>query len=214
MKREDLLERIVAGLSLVLVFPVIMACAVAVFFEDRGAVLFRQCRVGKNGRPFLLWKLRSMKSLSSGSNITARTDDRITAVGKLLRAYKLDELPQLWNVFCGDMSFVGPRPEIPEYVALLDPRWQVVLSVKPGIVDLASLAFRNEEDLLSEQDSPEKFYRDWLLPRKLDLSAHYIRMRSLPTDARLVALTFRHILFRGNLDRQKVARQFAYEGAL
>jgi lipopolysaccharide/colanic/teichoic acid biosynthesis glycosyltransferase len=214
MKPGDLLAQILAGLSLIAAFPIIAACAVAVFIEDRGAVLFRQCRVGKNGRPFLLWKLRSMKTLSSGRNITARTDDRITSVGKLLRAYKLDELPQLWNVFRGDMSFVGPRPEVPEYVDLLDLQWRVVLSVKPGIVDLASLAFRNEEDLLSEQNNPERFYRDWLLPRKLDLSAHYIRTRSLPTDARLVALTFRHILFRGNLDRQKVARQFAYEGVL
>jgi lipopolysaccharide/colanic/teichoic acid biosynthesis glycosyltransferase len=214
MKPGYLLAQILAGLSLIAAFPIIATCAVAVFIEDGGAVLFSQCRIGKNGSPFLLWKLRSMKTLSSGRNITARTDDRITAVGKLLRAYKLDELPQLWNVFRGDMSFVGPRPEVPEYVDLLDPQWRVVLSVKPGIVDLASLAFRNEEDLLSEQNNPEKFYRDWLLPRKLDLSAHYIRTRSLPTDARLVALTFRHILFRGNLDRQKVARQFAYEGAL
>jgi lipopolysaccharide/colanic/teichoic acid biosynthesis glycosyltransferase len=190
------------------------ACALAVCCEDRGPIFFRQRRIGKNGKPFLLLKLRSMKALSTGKNITARNEARITTVGKLLRAYKLDEIPQLYNVFCGDMNFVGPRPEVPEYVDLSDLRWRSVLSVKPGIVDLASLAFRDEEDLLSGQQDPEKYYRDWLLPRKLDLSAHYIRTRSLATDARLLALTVRHVVIRGKLDPQKIANQFAYEGAL
>jgi lipopolysaccharide/colanic/teichoic acid biosynthesis glycosyltransferase len=214
MKRADLFRKIAAGISLIVVFPVIAASAAAVFCEDRGSIFFRQRRIGKNGKSFLLMKLRSMREMSMGSTITTRSDTRITAVGKLLRAYKLDELPQLWNVFCGDMNFVGPRPEVPEYVDLFDPRWESVLSVRPGIVDLASLAFRNEEELLAEQQNPEEFYRECLLPRKLDLSAHYMRTRSLASDTKLIALTLRHILIHGKLDRQKIARQFAYEGAL
>jgi lipopolysaccharide/colanic/teichoic acid biosynthesis glycosyltransferase len=213
MKR-DLFERAVAGLALVTLFPVLLLCSLAIFLEDRSAVLFRQHRTGKNGRSFLLLKLRSMKPISKGRSITARGDKRITAVGRLLREYKIDELPQLWNVFRGDMSLVGPRPEVPEYVDLSDPRWQIVLSVKPGITDLASLAFRDEEHLLSQQNDPEKFYRDWLLPRKLDLSTHYIRTRSLSTDLRLIALTFRHIFARNKFARHDIAKQFAYRGAL
>jgi lipopolysaccharide/colanic/teichoic acid biosynthesis glycosyltransferase len=212
--KPDLFERSAAGLALIVVLPVLAVCALAIFVEDRGPVLFRQRRTGKHGTPFLLLKLRSMKSMSMGRSITARNDTRITAVGRRLREYKIDELPQLWNVFRGDMSLVGPRPEVPEYVDLSDPRWQTVLSVKAGITDLASLVFRNEERLLSEQKDAEKFYRDWLLPHKLDLSAHYIRTRSLTSDARLIALTLRHVFVRGQLDRNDIAQQFAYQGEL
>jgi lipopolysaccharide/colanic/teichoic acid biosynthesis glycosyltransferase len=177
-------------------------------------VFFRQRRMGRNGRAFDLVKLRSMKRVASGGKITARNDSRITTVGKMLRKYKIDELPQLWNVFRGDMSFIGPRPEVPEYVDLSDERWQKVLLVKPGITDLASLAFRNEEDLLGDQGDVASFYRDWLLPRKLDLSAHYIRTRSFFTDVKLIALTLRHIAFPRQHDRHQIAKQFAYGGSL
>jgi lipopolysaccharide/colanic/teichoic acid biosynthesis glycosyltransferase len=214
LKSGNLLVQAVAGLFLLAAFPAVVACALVIFLEDRGPILYRQCRIGKNGKPFLLFKLRTMMPSSGAASITAGTDSRITRVGGVLRQYKLDELPQLWNVARGEMSFVGPRPEVPEYVNLLDPRWQNVLSVRPGIVDLASLAFRNEEDLLSQQNDIEKFYREWLLPRKLDLSAHYIRIRSLRTDARLVALTFKHVTLKGTLNPGKLARQFHYGGAL
>lgn len=212
--KADLFERSAAGLALIAVLPVLAVCALAIFLEDRGPVLFRQRRTGKHGRPFLLLKLRSMRSMSMGRSITARNDPRITAVGRRIRQYKIDELPQLWNVFRGDMSVVGPRPEVPEYVDLSDPRWQTVLSVNAGITDLASLVFRNEERLLAEQKDPEKFYRDCVLPLKLELSAHYITTRSLTSDARLIALTLKHIFVRGQLDRNDIAEQFAYQGAL
>jgi lipopolysaccharide/colanic/teichoic acid biosynthesis glycosyltransferase len=212
--KPDLLERTAAGLALILVFPVLVVCALAVFLEDRGPILFRQRRIGRHGRPFLLLKLRSMKTKSMGRSITAGNDTRITAVGKRLREYKIDELPQLWNVFRGDMSLVGPRPEVPEYVDLSDPRWQTVLSVNAGITDLASLVFRHEARLLAEQKDAEKFYRDWLLPRKLDLSAHYIRTRSMTSDARLIALTVRQMFVREQLDGKDMAQQFGYQGAL
>jgi lipopolysaccharide/colanic/teichoic acid biosynthesis glycosyltransferase len=214
MKLSDVISPIAAGLSLIVVAPMVAVCALALVVEDGGPVFFRQRRMGKNGRTFDLVKLRSMKKESSGSKITARSDSRVTTVGKVIRQYKIDELPQLWNVLRGDMGFVGPRPEVPEYVDLSDPRWQRVLSVKPGITDLASLAFRNEELLLGGQGDVDRFYRDWLLPRKLDLSAHYIRTRSLATDVKLIALTVRHTALPHQHDRHQVAKQFAYEGSL
>jgi lipopolysaccharide/colanic/teichoic acid biosynthesis glycosyltransferase len=214
MKSPDLISQIAAGLSLVAVAPIVAVCALALIVEGGGPVFFRQCRIGRNGRPFDLLKLRSMRHASHGTRITARGDSRITGVGKLLRSYKLDELPQLWNVLRGEMSFIGPRPEVPEYVDLSDPRWQAVLSVKPGITDLASLAFLNEENLLFRQKDFESFYRDWLLPRKLDLSAYYIRTRSFSTDVRLIALTIRHSILPHQYDPRQIAKQFAYEGSI
>lgn len=213
MKR-DLFERTAAGLALIGAIPVLAVCALAVLLEDWGPVIFRQPRIGKNGRSFLLLKLRSMKPMSTGGKITARSDTRITAVGRRLREYKIDELPQLWNIVRGEMSLVGPRPEVAEYVDLLDPRWQTVLSVKPGLADLASLVFRHEERLLAEQMDAEKYYRNRLLPRKLDLSVHYIGTRSLTSDIRLIALTLRYILLRDQLDRNAIAQRFAYRETL
>jgi lipopolysaccharide/colanic/teichoic acid biosynthesis glycosyltransferase len=214
MKSSDLITRITAGLSLIAIAPILAACALAVVVEGGGPVFFRQRRIGQNGRPFVLLKLRSMRQVSSGRKVTARCDPRITVVGRILRNYKIDELPQLWNILRGDMSFVGPRPEVPEYVDLSDPRWQSVLSVKPGITDLASLAFRNEESVLFGETDTDKFYREWLLPRKLDLSAYYIRTRSLATDAKLIALTLRHTVLPHQHNRHQIAKKFAYEGPL
>jgi lipopolysaccharide/colanic/teichoic acid biosynthesis glycosyltransferase len=214
MKSSDLITRIAAGLSLIAIAPIVAACALALVVEGGGPVFFRQRRIGQNGRPFVLLKLRSMRQVSSGSKVTAQSDPRITVVGRVLRKYKIDELPQLWNILRGDMSFVGPRPEVPEYVDLSDPRWQSVLSVKPGITDLASLAFRNEENVLYGERDTDKFYREWLLPRKLDLSAYYIRTRSLTTDAKLIALTLRHTVLPHQHNRHQIAKKFAYEGPL
>jgi lipopolysaccharide/colanic/teichoic acid biosynthesis glycosyltransferase len=214
MKLSDAISPIAAVLALITVAPIVAVCALALVIEDDRPVFFRQHRIGKNGKIFDLVKLRSMKKVSSGTKITARNDSRVTTVGKVLRKYKIDELPQLWNVLRGEMGFIGPRPEVPEYVDLSDQRWQRVLSVKPGITDLASLAFRNEEDLLGEQGDVASFYRDWLLPRKLDLSAHYIQTRSFTTDVKLIALTLRHIALPRQHDRHQVAKQFAYEGSL
>lgn len=214
MKLPDAISPIVASVALIAVLPLVMACACAIVLEDGRPALFHQRRIGKNGRPFELLKLRSMRRAGCGTKITARNDLRITATGRVLRKYKIDELPQLWNIVRGEMGFVGPRPEVPEYVDLLDPRWQHVLSVKPGITDLASLVFRNEEDLLDGQADAESFYRSWLLPCKLDLSTHYIRTRSFTTDVRLIASTLRHTLRPRLHDRHQIAKQFAYEGSL
>lgn len=210
MKLEDTATRFAAGLLLIAIAPVLAICALSILAEDGPPVLFRQVRIGKGGRPFRLLKMRSMRLGGAGATITAHGDSRITACGKVIRRYKFDELPQLWNVFCGDMHFIGPRPEVPEYVNASDPRWAAVLSVEPGITDLASLAYRNEEALLCEQEQIEDFYRDSLLPRKLDMSAYYIRHRSFTTDFKLISLTIWHSLRPQQHDARQIAEQFAY----
>jgi len=211
---RQLFERIVAGVGLIVTSPLLAVCAVAICLGDRGPILFRQRRIGVNGKPFLLLKLRSMKSSSPGGRITAGGDARITSVGRILREYKIDELPKLWNVLRGEMSFIGPRPEVPEYVELSDPRWRTVLSVRPGITDLASLVFRHEERLLSGQQDVDRFYRESLLPQKLEISAHYVRTRSVVTDIRLLALTLRHVFLASKLNGTEIARRFSYGGTL
>jgi lipopolysaccharide/colanic/teichoic acid biosynthesis glycosyltransferase len=210
--KSNLAGRVLAAAGLAAVSPLLAACALAIYIEDRGPVLFRQTRIGMCGKPFSLLKLRSMRRLSGGARITAGGDSRITRTGKLLRDFKLDELPQLWNVLRGDMNLIGPRPEVPEYVDLSEARWQAVLAVKPGITDLASLVFRHEEELLAGRDDVDKFYREWLLPRKLEISTHYAQTRSALRDARLMFLTLRYALMRGELNQSRIASQFSYGG--
>jgi len=212
MRLEDTASRFGAALLLIAIAPVLAICAGCILLEDGPPVLFRQRRIGRRGRPFQLLKMRSMQSGGAGAKITADGDSRITACGRVIRRYKFDELPQLWNVLCGDMRFIGPRPEVPEYVNISDPRWAAVLSVKPGITDLASLAFRNEENLLCEQEHIEDFYRNCLLPRKLDMSAYYISHRSFKTDLRLISLTIWHSLHPQQHDTRHIAELFAYRG--
>jgi lipopolysaccharide/colanic/teichoic acid biosynthesis glycosyltransferase len=140
--------------------------------------------------------------------ITAAGDDRITSAGVRLRKYKLDELPQLWNVLKGDMSLVGPRPEVPEYVQLEAAEWQVVLQVRPGITDLATLLYRDEELMLRASGNPDKFYREKALPAKLLLNVFYLVSRSFWRDLKLIVLTIRSSLFAANLDAELLKRTF------
>jgi lipopolysaccharide/colanic/teichoic acid biosynthesis glycosyltransferase len=211
---RQLLSRVIAAGALLAVSPLLALCALAIIIEDGRPVFFRHHRIGFGGRPFSLLKLRSMRTCSGGPRITAGGDARITIVGKLLRDYKLDELPQLWNVVAGDMQFVGPRPEVPEYVDLSNPMWQTVLSVPPGITDPTSLVYRNEERLLAQHKDMESFYRELLLPVKLELSAHYVRTRSLATDLRVIVLTLKHVFIRAEVDPNEIKRQFAYGDTL
>ena len=169
--------------------PLLAVIAAAIILENGRPVLFRQTRLGKDGRPFQILKFRSMRSSMTGVRISASTDARITRVGRLLRHYKLDELPQLWNVARGEMSLVGPRPELPDFVDLSIPIWRRVLSVKPGITDVTTLAYRNEQELLAGVADPEKHYREVILPAKLALNAQYIRKRSVLLDIRVLLLT-------------------------
>src|SRR5215471_4668235 len=143
-------EAVIALAGLVMVVPLIALAAIAIAVTSRGPVIFRQKRMGRKGRPFTMYKLRTMRVANSGPQVTAGDDVRVTPVGKFLRKTKLDELPELWNVLKGDMSLIGPRPEVPRYIDLEDPVWRLVLEARPGIADPMTLRLRNEEALLVE----------------------------------------------------------------
>lgn len=163
--------------------------------DSPGPALYRQQRVGRHGRLFTLYKLRTMRVTTSGSLVTAASDDRVTRLGRRLRASKLDELPQLWNVIRGDMSLVGPRPEVPRYVSLWpDDLREEILSIRPGITDPVTAALRNEELLLGEAADPERFYIETLLPAKAKAYAEYVRRRSQLGDLRIMVQTFAAIV--------------------
>lgn len=183
-----------AALGLVLLAPTLLFAAVWVRLDSPGPVLFRQTRVGRFGVPFTIHKFRTMR-VEPGAAITVGEDPRITRSGRFLRQTKLDELPQLWDVLRGVMSLVGPRPELPHYVALYpaDLR-ERVLAVRPGITDPASLAFSHEAELLAAAADPEREYREVILPAKLRLSADYAATASLATDLRLIGRTLLRVL--------------------
>lgn len=165
--------------------------AIAIKCSSKGPVLFKQERVGKNGKTFKIWKFRSMvvDAEAKGRQITTDGDNRITKVGKFIRKTKIDELPQLFNVLSGKMSFVGPRPEVPRYVALYTEEQRKVLSVKPGITDLASIEYRNENDLLKEAEDPDKKYIEEIMPAKLELNLKYIEKAGFFYDIGLIFKT-------------------------
>jgi len=185
-------EASLALAGLVAASPLLLLAGAAVAATSPGPVLFRQQRVGLGGRPFTLLKLRTMKVAPispEGSQLTASGDSRITPVGRWLRRFKLDELPQLWNVVRGDMSLVGPRPEVPRYVDLADPLWRQVLSARPGLTDPVTLRLRDEEALLSGVEDVEGFYRERLLPWKLRGYRDYLSRRSWISDLGVLGAT-------------------------
>lgn len=184
-----------AAAGLILLFPFMLLCAVLIRFDSPGAIFFRQKRIGKNGELFTLYKFRTMYEKKNGLAITAATDKRITPMGSLLRKYKIDEIPQLYNVLRGDMSFVGPRPEVPEYVDLTNPDWIKVLNVSPGITDPVTLQLRNEENFLAQAEDKEAFYRDVIQPFKLEGYLNYLEKKSVMTDVKLIGRTFVVVLF-------------------
>ena len=172
--------------------PVMALVALWIKWDERGPVLFRQRRVGQNGHLFSILKFRTMSVASppGGSLITVGRDSRITRVGVFLRRYKLDEIPQLWNVFRGEMSLVGPRPEVPIYVNLYpDTVREKVLSVPPGITDFSALEFRDESTLLAGYEDPHQAYIDKIMPIKLAHYLRYIEERTLWLDIRLILRT-------------------------
>jgi lipopolysaccharide/colanic/teichoic acid biosynthesis glycosyltransferase len=190
------LEAVAAAAGLVLTAPIIGLAALAVKSTSRGSFLFRQERVGRGGRPFTLYKIRTMRASRGGPQVTARDDNRITAVGKLLRRTKLDELPELWNILKGDMSFVGPRPEVPGYVDLANPLWRRALDARPGLTDPVTLRLRNEEDLLSAVGGDrDQFYRLVLQPYKLHGYVDYLERRDFTADLGVLWMTAVAIFF-------------------
>ena len=177
-------------LGLTVLSPVLLVVSVLVAVTSPGGGFFRQERIGKDGKPFRIFKFRSMRKDNAGLKITTGNDSRITPVGRFLRKSKIDELPQLINVLVGDMSFVGPRPEVADYVNLYTPYQRQVLLVRPGITGLASIRFRNENDLLTASDDPNRTYVEQIMPRKIDLDLEYIPHASVFYDIKLIFQTF------------------------
>ena len=194
MKRA--FDIIVSALLLLATAPLLLGAAIAIARSSPGPVIFRQVRVGRHGRPFNILKFRTMRPATQpGREITVGQDDRITPIGAVLRKWKLDELPQLINVLRGDMSLVGPRPDVPSYVSLYpDDLRRRVLSVRPGITDPASIKYRNENELLAGQKDPERYYRDIIMPDKLALGAAYAARPTLAGDIGIILATLRSVV--------------------
>ncbi len=187
---------IVFSFTMLLVLsPILIAIVIAVIVDSRGGAFFGQTRVGKNEKPFKLWKFRTMRpdSENKGQLTIGARDSRITSVGFVLRKYKIDELPQLWNVLVGEMSMVGPRPEVPRYVAMYNSEQKLVLTVKPGITDYASLLYFEESELLAKSSNPEQTYISEVMPAKLRLNLDYIRSNSFGGDLRIIAQTVKRM---------------------
>ncbi len=191
-------DLIVASVSLVLLSPLFLVTTMLIWLSDGGPAFFVQERTGKDGKQFRLCKFRTMSVLESAreGRFDAGCTARVTPVGKILRRTKIDEFPQLINVLKGDMSLVGPRPEVQKWTTVYPERWKKVLTVAPGITDKASIEFRDEEALLSRSAEPEKVYRDLVLPQKLGLYEEYVDNQSFFGDIRLIFKTIFYCLFK------------------
>jgi lipopolysaccharide/colanic/teichoic acid biosynthesis glycosyltransferase len=212
LELRDLSRRlmdIVVSLSAVAILaPFLILISFLIMISNGPPVLFRQRRVGKNGKPFNILKFRTMNESGDQPAVTAAGDARVTKLGKYLRGLKLDELPQFINVLKGEMSLIGPRPEIPRFVDPQDMLWQEILQVRPGITDVATLCFRNEEQILGCARNKEYVYRRDILPTKLRLNRRYLVSRTWRTDGTLLWLTLKYSVFRNAVDYRKIAHSF------
>lgn len=188
---KRIFDLICSTLGLIILSPVLIIIAIRIKMGSDGPVFFKQIRVGENNKEFEILKFRTMvvNAEKLGRQITVGNDNRITKIGAFLRKYKLDELPQLINVFKGEMSLVGPRPEVPRYVKLYNEEQRKVLAVKPGITDLASIRYRDENDLLGEVDNPDEFYINTIMPDKLALNLEYINKNNVFFDVYIIFKT-------------------------
>lgn len=194
---KRLFDLLLAGAGLLALLPLLLLIALAIKLDSRGPVFYRQVRVGRFGAEFRIHKFRTMahNPADRGPQLTVGADARITRVGAFLRRSKLDELAQLIDVLQGSMSLVGPRPEVPRYVALYPAELRAkVLSVRPGITDFASVEYRDESTLLAASPDPERTYREVVLPAKLALQAKYVDAAGVFTDLKLIARTLRAIM--------------------
>lgn len=194
MKR--LFDIISSGIGLLILSPLFLIVAIWVKLDSPGPVFYKQVRVGRNNKDFYLYKFRSMRvgSDKKGLITVGGRDPRVTRSGYYIRKYKLDEFPQLINVFKGDMSLVGPRPEVRKYVDLYTPEQMHVLDVRPGITDLASIRYRNENELLAKASAPEQYYRDVIMQDKLNINLEYVHNHSFGGDIKLIFKTFSAIV--------------------
>ena len=192
---KRIFDTILSLFGLIILLPFMLIIAIFIKLDSKGPVFFKQVRVTKNGREFKIFKYRTMRVGSDKySQITVGKDNRITKIGAFLRKYKLDEIPQLINVFIGDMSLVGPRPEVPKYVAFYTDEQKEILKVRAGITDYASIEFSDENDLLASEEDPEKAYIEKIMPKKIELNKKYLSEISILTDIKIILLTIKKIL--------------------
>lgn len=203
------LDIVFALAGIIILFPLMVIIYILVIMESRGGGFFIQNRVGKNGIDFKLLKFRSMRmgSEKKGLITVGEKDFRLTKTGSFIRKFKLDELPQLLNVLKGDMSLVGPRPEVRKYVELYSSRQRMVLSVRPGITDYASIEYVNENSILGSAIDPEKVYIEEILPEKIRLNMKYIQNQSIQEYFRIIFLTLWHIIKKRNSNPKPSASQ-------
>jgi len=197
-----LFDRVVSFLGLILLLPIMLIVAILIKVKmPEGPVLFRQKRVGRRGKLFTMIKFRSMIVNHGGSSVSVAGENRITPLGSKLRKYKLDELPELWNVLKGDMSLVGPRPDVPGYADQLQGEAREVLNLRPGITGPASLKYRNEEDILAQVDDPIRYNNEVIFPDKVRINRYYLHHYSFWMDIRIIVATVlgRHIMYNGEL---------------
>ena len=190
MRVKYLFDRIVSLLGLLLLWPVMLVIALLVKVRmPGGPAIFSQQRVGKDGRLFTMYKFRTMTNTPGGSSVSVMGDSRVTPLGAKLRHYKLDELPQLWNVLRGDMSFVGPRPDVPGYADQLEGEDREMLQLRPGITGPASLKYRDEEELLASVPDPQRYNDEEIFPDKVRINRYYLHHYSFWTDLRIIVAT-------------------------
>lgn len=197
-----LFDRLVSFIGLLVLWPVLLVVVLLVKMKmPGGPVIFKQKRVGQYGRLFTVYKFRSMTVSHSGSTVSVAGESRITPLGAKLRKYKLDELPELWNVLKGDMSFVGPRPDVPGYADKLEGRDKDILKLKPGITGPATMKYRNEEELLASVDDPQKYNDEVIYPDKIRLNINYLEHYSFIKDIQMIVCTVlgKKMMFHGEM---------------
>jgi lipopolysaccharide/colanic/teichoic acid biosynthesis glycosyltransferase len=204
---KRLVDVVASAAGLLLLSPFLLLTALLIRLTSPGPALFRQQRIGRRFQPFSIYKFRTMvqDAPAKGPALTVGADPRITGIGRFLRKAKLDELPQLLNVLRGDMSLVGPRPEVPRYVEMYRDDYAEILAVRPGITDIASLEFRNESELLAAAEDPELEYCQRILPIKIQLAREYLRRSSLLFDLQLIARTVLALILDSNRSRHRTS---------
>lgn len=181
--------------GIIFFFPIFLLISILIKLDSKGEIIFKQTRVTKDGKEFKIYKFRTMMKETEGNKqITVGKDNRITKVGSFLRKTKLDELPQLFNIIKGEMSFVGPRPEVPKYLAYYTDEQKEILKVRAGITDYASIYFSNESEILGQQNDPEKYYIEEIMPHKIKLNKKYINNMGIITDIKIIILTILKIV--------------------
>lgn len=190
MLTKTLFDRTCAFFGLIALSPALLAIALLIRIKmPGGPVIFKQTRIGRHGKPFTMYKFRSMTMHHSGSSVSVKGESRITPLGSVLRKYKLDELPELWNVLKGDMSLVGPRPDVPGYADKLQGDDREILRLRPGITGPASLKYRNEEELLAQQDDPQRYNDEVIFPDKTRINRAYLAHWSFGLDLKIIFCT-------------------------